>query len=49
MNKFISIDEAVDKVKDGMTVMIGGFLANGTPLKIIDAMVKTKVKNLTVI
>ncbi|MDR2057503.1 MAG: CoA transferase subunit A [Dysgonamonadaceae bacterium] len=49
MNKFISIDEAASKVKDGMTVMIGGFLANGTPLKIIDALVKAKVKNLTVV
>ena len=32
-----------------MTVMIGGFLANGTPEKIIDELVKTGVKNLTLI
>ncbi len=49
MNKIISINEAVDKIKDGMTVMIGGFLANGTPEKLIDALVERGVKNLTLI
>jgi acetate CoA/acetoacetate CoA-transferase alpha subunit len=49
MNKIISIEEAVSMIKDGMTLMIGGFLANGTPNKIIDAVVKSGVKNLTVI
>lgn len=49
MNKVISIKEAVDKVKDGMTVMIGGFLANGTPEKLIDALIEKGVKNLTLI
>lgn len=36
-------------VKDGMTVMVGGFLANGTPETIIDALVEKNVKNLTLI
>lgn len=49
MNKVISIKEAVDKVKDGMTVMVGGFLANGTPEKLIDALIEKGVKNLTLI
>lgn len=49
MNKFISIDEAVSKVKDGMTLMIGGFLANGSPQGIIDGLVKANVKDLTII
>ena len=47
MSKFISIEEAVSKVKDGMTIMVGGFLANGTPNKIVDALAKSGVKNLT--
>ena len=47
--KFISIEEAVSKVKDGMTIMVGGFLANGTPNKIVDALAKSGVKNLTLI
>ena len=49
MSKFISIEEAVSKVKDGMTIMVCGFLANGTPNKIVDALAKSGVKNLTLI
>ena len=49
MSKFISIEEAVSKVKDGMTIMVGGFLANGNPNKIVDALAKSGVKNLTLI
>ena len=47
MNKIISISDAVSKIKDGDTIMVGGFLANGTPEKIIDALVEKGVKNLT--
>jgi len=49
MDKLISIQEAVSKIKEGMTVMIAGFLANGTPNKIVDALVESGIKNLTVI
>jgi acetate CoA/acetoacetate CoA-transferase alpha subunit len=49
LNKLISIEEAVSKVKDGMTVMVGGFLACGSPKKLIDALVESDVKDLTLI
>jgi acetate CoA/acetoacetate CoA-transferase alpha subunit len=49
MRTIIPIEQAASYVKDGSTVMIGGFLANGTPERIIDALVASKVKNLTVI
>ena len=49
MNKQISISECVAKIKDGMSVMIGGFMGNGTPEHIMDALVAAKVKDLTVI
>ena len=49
MNKFISPQDAASKVKDGMTIMIGGFLGHGTPEKIIDELVKSGVKDLTMI
>ena len=49
MSKLISLKEAVSKVKDGMTIMVGGFLANGTPESIIDALVESGVKNLTLV
>lgn len=48
-NKMISAKEAVEKVQAGMTIMVGGFLANGTPEKLIDALVESNVKNLTLI
>ena len=49
MKKLISVEEAVAMVKDGMTVMIGGFLANGSPNAIVDALAKSGVKDLTLI
>lgn len=49
MNKIISISDAVSMLKDGDTVMIGGFLAVGTPNKLIDAIVEKGVKDLTLI
>ncbi len=49
MNKQISIEEAVSKIKDGDTIMVGGFLAVGTPESLIDALVEKGVKNLTLI
>ena len=49
MNKLISMDEAIAKIEDGMTIMIGGFLANGTPEALVDALVKKGVKDLTII
>lgn len=49
MNKIISLDEAVSYIEDGMTLMIGGFLACGTPEKLIDKLVEKGVKDLTLI
>lgn len=49
INKIITVKQAAEKVQDGMTVMVGGFLANGTPDRIIDALVEKNVKNLTLI
>jgi acetate CoA/acetoacetate CoA-transferase alpha subunit len=44
-----SAEEAVAPIQDGATVMIGGFMACGTPEILIDALVKKGVKGLTVI
>ena len=40
MKKVISMDEAISHIQDGMTIMIGGFLACGSPHKIIDAIIE---------
>ena len=49
MNKEITIEDAISKIRDGMTIMIGGFMAAGAPHQIIDAMVQKGVKDLTLI
>lgn len=49
MNKVISVEEAVDMIHDGMTIMIGGFLGCKNPYTIIDAMVAKGVKDITLI
>ena len=49
MNKIISMTDAVEKLKDGMTIMIGGFMAVGTPNNLMDFIVSSGVKNLTII
>lgn len=49
INKMMTADEAVAGVKDGMTIMVGGFLATGSPEILMDALVRKGVKHLTVI
>lgn len=48
-DKLITADAAAKLIQDGMTVMIGGFMSNGTPEILIDALLKKGVKELTVI
>lgn len=49
MNKFVTIEDAIEKIKEGSVIMVGGFMASGSPHRIIDALVKANVKNLTLI
>jgi acetate CoA/acetoacetate CoA-transferase alpha subunit len=49
VNKIIDVTGVIDLVKNGMTIMVGGFLANGTPELLIDALVKKNIKDLTLI
>ncbi len=49
MDKRISLQDAVSKVKDGMVVMVGGFLGAGSPIAILDALAESGVKDLTLI
>ena len=49
MNKIVSVEQAVAEVQSGMTLMIGGFLANGSPLKILDLLSQSPVKDLVLI
>ncbi len=48
INKVVaSADEAIRDVKDGMTLVVGGFGLCGIPENLINALVKKKVKGLT--
>ncbi len=49
MKKIISAKEAANMIKDGSSIMVGGFLSCGTPDKIIDELVKLNVSDLTMI
>jgi len=49
LNKTVTIEQAISKIQDGMTVMIGGFLGNGSPERLIDKLVEKGVKDLTLI
>ena len=44
-----SIYEAIKQIKDGSTVMIGGFGTAGQPAQLIDALIEHGAKELTVV
>jgi len=48
-NKTMTAQEAVADIHDGATIMVGGFMACGTPEILIDALVEKNVKHLTII
>ena len=48
-NKIKTIEEAIAPISDGARIMVGGFMATGTPEILIDALVKKGVCNLTII
>ena len=48
-NKLMTAKEAIADIHDGATIMVGGFMACGTPEVLIDALVEKNVRNLTII
>jgi len=49
LSKVVTVTEALLKIKDGMTIMCGGFLGLGAPNKFLLALSQTGVKELTII
>ena len=47
--KTIALQDAVAKIPDGASLMIGGFMAVGTPERLVDELVRQGKRNLTVI
>ena len=44
-----SVDAAVADVKDGMTVMIGGFGTAGMPMALVDALIRQGARDLVIV
>lgn len=49
IDKVFAVKEAIAKIEDGSRVMIGGFGLRGSPDKLIDELVASQKKRLTVI
>ena len=49
IDKTTTIEAAIAQVRDGATIMVGGFGVPGTPFCLIDELVRQGQKNLTVI
>jgi acetate CoA/acetoacetate CoA-transferase alpha subunit len=47
--KPVSLEDAVKKIPDGASLMIGGFMGVGTPERLIDELVRQGKRNFTVI
>jgi acetate CoA/acetoacetate CoA-transferase alpha subunit len=47
--KTISLEQSVAIIPDGATLMIGGFMAVGTPERVVDELVRQNKRDLTVI
>ena len=48
-SKVTELENVLPLIKDGMTIMFGGFLQTGSAKNIIDAILEKNVKNLTLI
>lgn len=49
MNKQLALNDLKDHVFDGMSIMVGGFMAVGTPETIIEEIVRLNIKDITII
>ncbi|MCW8348854.1 MULTISPECIES: CoA transferase subunit A [Vibrio] len=49
MRKKITGSDIAEKLHDGMTIMIGGFMANGAPEGLIDLLLEHNIKDITLI
>ncbi|MYS85821.1 3-oxoacid CoA-transferase subunit A [Embleya scabrispora] len=46
---YVDADEAVEGIRDGSTVLVGGFGMAGMPVRLIDALIRQGAEDLTVV
>jgi acyl CoA:acetate/3-ketoacid CoA transferase alpha subunit len=44
----VSLEQAVAMIPDGASLMIGGFMAVGTPERVVDGIVRQNKRHLTI-
>jgi acetate CoA/acetoacetate CoA-transferase alpha subunit len=49
MSKLISLEDAVARIPDGASLLIGGFMAVGGPNRLVDELIRQRKSNLTII
>lgn len=49
IKKAATTEQIESLLHDGMTIMIGGFMATGAPERLIDLLIKKDIKNITLI
>jgi glutaconate CoA-transferase subunit A len=47
--RIVELDAVLDRVKDGMTIGIGGFINSSHPMLVVRGLIKRGMKNLTVV
>ncbi|MDU1875921.1 MULTISPECIES: acetate CoA-transferase subunit alpha [Citrobacter] len=47
--KLITLQDAASFFRDGMTIMVGGFMGVGTPPRLVEALLESGVRDLTLI
>lgn len=47
--KLITLQDAAGFYRDGMTIMVGGFMGVGTPPRLVEALLESGVRDLTLI
>ncbi|EHJ4091017.1 TPA: acetate CoA-transferase subunit alpha [Escherichia fergusonii] len=47
--KLMSIEDVASFFRDGMTIMVGGFMGIGTPPRLVEALLESGVRDLTLI
>ncbi|CAO3410996.1 CoA transferase subunit A [Azospirillum largimobile] len=48
-NKLVSLEEAVARIPDGASLLIGGFMAVGGPNRLVDELIRQGKRDLTII